>query len=259
VIRKKDVNLNSDGLRISGQIFFPDIKPLYPAVCICHGIPNDVQSATTDIKERGYAGFAERLCREGFAVLIFNFRGVGSSEGNFDLTGWTTDLKAAIRYLWSQDDIRRSSVYLLGFSAGGAVSICVAAEDRRISAVAACASPSEFESYFVTEKGPAPVVEHFRNVGIIRDKDFPPSPDEWLQTFQKVRPLDYVQDISPVPLLIVHGTADETVDVSNARKLYDKAGEPKDLHLMEGVSHRIRLDEASMNIVIDWLKERLPH
>jgi len=25
---------------------------------------------------------------------------------------------------------------------------------------------------------------------------------------------------------------------------------------MEGVSHRIRLDEASMNIVINWLKER---
>ena len=251
---KKDVAFNADGLSLSGQMYFPERKPLYPVVCICHGIPNEKPSAITNIKDRGYADLAERMCREGFAVLIFNFRGTGGSEGNFDILGWTVDLKAAIRYLWSQEDIKRSAVYLMGFSGGAAVSICVAAEDKRVSALVSCASPAEFESFFMKQGGPEPVISHYRSVGIIRDDDFPSSPEWWFDNFKLVKPVSYVADISPVPLLIVHGAEDETVDLSHAQKLYDKAGEPKELAIIDGAGHCMRQYEEAMDIVINWLK-----
>ena len=253
-MKKKDIAFISDGLRLSGQLYFPDRKPLYPAVCICHGIPNDSAAAITPVKDRSYTATAEMICNEGFAVMIFNFRGTGSSEGNFDMLGWTTDLKAAIRYLWAQDEIRRTTVALLGFSGGAAASICVAAEDKRVSAVAACASPAEFESFFMKHDGPDPVIKHYREVGIIRDDDFPPSPQEWLDNFSQVRPVDCVAGISPAPLLIVHGTADDMVDVSHAHSIYEKAGDPKKLAIVDGVGHGIRHDEGAMKIVVDWLK-----
>ena len=60
--------------------------------------------------------------------------------------------------------------------------------------------------------------------------------------------------ISPAPLLIVHGTADDMVDVSHAHSIYEKAGEPKKLAIVEGVGHGIRHDEGAMKIVMDWLK-----
>jgi fermentation-respiration switch protein FrsA (DUF1100 family) len=52
----------------------------------------------------------------------------------------------------------------------------------------------------------------------------------------------------------VHGSRDETVDVSHARRLYAKAGEPKQLAIVEGAGHRLRHSEEAMSIVIDWLK-----
>ena len=63
----------------------------------------------------------------------------------------------------------------------------------------------------------------------------------------------YVRDISPRPLLIVHGTNDETVDPGHARELYEAAGEPKDIAMIEGADHRLRLNEPAMTTALAWL------
>jgi fermentation-respiration switch protein FrsA (DUF1100 family) len=53
----------------------------------------------------------------------------------------------------------------------------------------------------------------------------------------------------------VHGSEDDVVDVGQAHRLYELAGEPKKLIVVEGVGHRLRHDEGSMTAVIDWLKD----
>ena len=122
-------------------------------------------------------------------------------------------------------------------------------------ATPSCASPAEFEPFFVTAEGPESVIDHFRSVGIIRDDGFPSSPKQWLDNFSLVRPLNYVADISPAPLLIVHGRTDDTVDVSHAQKLYDKAGDPKRLAIVDEAGHCTRQSDEAMNIVIGWFKD----
>ena len=245
----KDAVINVEGIALSGQLHLPAGRSPYPTVCVCHGIPDRISIPNN----KGYSSLAEEFSAEGFATFIFNFRGTGVSGGNFDLLGWTRDLKAVLDYLSAVPEVNKSRLSLLGFSGGAAVSIYVASQDTRVSCVAACASPAEFT--FANEVDePQSVVAHFRDIGTIKDKSFPHSAGEWLDGFRQIRPVDYVAAIAPRPLLIVHGTADETVDVSHARWLYNTAREPKQLSIIEGAEHRLREDDRAIAIVTDWLK-----
>jgi fermentation-respiration switch protein FrsA (DUF1100 family) len=248
-VRIEPVTLKVDGITIAGQLYLPGGGGPYPTVCACHGLPAGIP----DPADRGYALLAEKICTHGFAVLIFNFRGAGASGGNLDMLGWTRDLKAVIDYLYALPPVDKSYLALLGFSAGAAASVYVAAEDDRVLAVVACACPDEFTIFNRFDETKS-MIEHFRSIGTIRDKDFPRSPQEWLKGFELVRPIDYIARISPRPLLLVNGSEDDTVEVFRARKLYARAGEPKQLAIVEGAGHRLRHSEAAMTIVINWLR-----
>ncbi len=250
---RKNVTLKIEGLKLVGQLYLPDEgdRTSYPTVCVCHGIP----AKSPDPSDRGYPLLAKRICHQGFAVLIFNFRGTGASGGNLDILGWTRDLRAVIDYLCLLPEVDRSHLSLLGFSGGAAVSVYVAAQDKRISSVVTCACPAEFS--FLTEVGePQSVIDYFRNIGAIRDEGFPPSIEEWFGGFRLISPVKYVAGIAPRPLLVVHGSQDEMVDVSHAYRLYDKAGEPKQIIIVDGAGHRLRQDDRAMTIIIDWLKSQ---
>ncbi len=248
----KTVTLEVDGLKIAGQLYLPGEggQPPCPAVCLCHGIPS---GNPPDPADGGYPLLAEKICHQGLAVFIFNFRGTGASGGNLDMLGWTRDLKAVIDYLGTVPEVDRSHLSLLGFSGGAAVSIYVASHDERVSSVIACACPAGFS--FLTEVGdPSSVIDRFRSIGAIRDKDFPRSAGEWIDGFRLINPVKHVAEIAPRPLLLVQGNRDQTVDVSHAYKLYTGAGEPKQLIIVDGAGHRLRQDDRAMAIVIDWLK-----
>lgn len=242
----KTVALEVDRLNIAGQLYLPEGQTPYSTVCICHGIPARLPDPT----ERGYPLLAERICHEGLAVFIFNFRGAGASGGNFDILGWTRDLKAVIDYLQALPEVGHLS--LLGFSGGAAVSVYVASQDSRVTSIAACACPAEF--LFIKTDDRQALIDRFRSIDIIRDEDFPRSIEEWLSSFSVVSPINYIAGIAPRHLLLVHGSQDEVVDVSHAHRLYDKAGEPKQLVIVDGAGHRLRQNESAMRVVISWLK-----
>ena len=250
-MRTEPLALEVDGLNIVGQLYLPTGNLPYPTVCVCHGIPARIP----DPSDRGYPLLAEQICQHGFAVLIFNFRGTGASGGNLDMLGWTRDLKAVVDYLYVLPQVDRSRFYLLGFSGGAAVSVYVAAQDRRVSSVVACACPAKF-TFFTQVEEPQSLIDHFRSIGAIRDDDFPPSAQEWLSGFELVSPIDHVAGISPRPLLLVHGSQDETVEVSQAHKLYAQAGEPKQLVIVDRAGHRLRQSDEAMATVLGWLKSR---
>ena len=248
----KPVLLEVDGISISGRLYLPDGNRRYPAVGVCHGIPS---GKPADSDDGGYPLLAERICREGFAVLIFNFRGAGDSGGNLDMLGWTRDLTAVIDYLWDLPGVDRSHLALLGFSGGAAVSVYVAARDKRVASVAACACPAEF-SFFNDASEPQQIVDYFRSIGTIRDAGFPQSAEEWFNGFSLVSPIKCVDGITPRALLLVHGNKDETVNISHAHRLYERAGEPRQLVIIEGAGHRLRQDNQAVMTVLDWLKAR---
>jgi len=250
-MKGKNICLKNDGLELAGEVYIPSESKVCPALCICHGIP----ATPYNPQDRGYAALAQKFCAAGFATLLFNFRGTGESQGNLDILGWSRDLGAAIDFLCHLEKIDKSRLCLLGFSGGAAVSVYVAAHNTRISSLVACACPADFASLSGKETAPS-AIQPFREIGAIRDEAFPPSIEEWLRGFEVISPIHWIDRISPRPLLLVHGDADEVVPLEQADKLYQKAKEPKELAIIPGAKHKLRLEEKAMATVLDWLKAR---
>jgi pimeloyl-ACP methyl ester carboxylesterase len=245
----------SNGLTIRGRIFFPVANPsrLYPALIICHGIPGS--GAQRPENDPGYEGLAQEFTSLGVSAVIFNFRGCGESDGNFDMMGWTRDLEAVVGQILNTPHIDPTRLILLGFSGGGAAAINVGAENRSIYGLAVVGTPAHFGIF---EKDADEIVSEFKDRGIIRDPDFPPDIDRWIDGFEQIEPRRWISHFEGRYLLIVHGDEDELIPVDHARELFNRApsGEAK-LSIIPGGEHRLRLDSRCIEIVKTWLLEIL--
>jgi len=67
-----------------------------------------------------------------------------------------------------------------------------------------------------------------------------------------------VAQLSPRPLLLIHGTADAILSCETSKMLYERAQEPKTIRLFEGADHRLgQCIEQVATLVEDWLVERV--
>lgn len=249
-------SVTTDGLTIRGRIFFPAARPdrLYPALVICHGVPAGPQAPQSP-GDAGYEGLAQDFASLGIAAVIFNFRGCGDSDGNFDLIGWTRDLEAVLDSVVNTPHIDPTRVLVLGFSGGGAAAIKVASEVTTIYGLAAVGTPADF-SFLI--KNPQPVVEDFRHRGIIRDPEFPGDAERWAAGFLEIEPRRWLPHFRGKNLLIVHGDQDELIPVEQAHDLmkHAPAGVGK-LAIIPGGVHKLRLDPRCIDIVKQWVQEIL--
>jgi len=248
-MKKEVVYFKSDDLKLKGQLFIPEKTPC-PVLCLCHGMP---RGGTADPNDRGYAGLAERFTEEGFLTVIFNFRGAGESQGDFDIRGWTRDLKVVLNHICKMKEADQSKLSLMGFSAGAAVSIYVAAQDRRVSSVISCACPDTSRLAKNRELAQT-VIEDYRKMGVIKDANFPPSLQSWMKGFDEIYSDKWIDKLSPRPILIIHGDQDDVVSPNSAFNLYERAGQPKEILIIKGAGHRLRISEQAMDHAIDWLK-----
>lgn len=244
------IHFLSDGFKIYGEIFIPEEgQTPYPGLIICHGLPGKVR--TPD--DQGYPHLASCFCQEGFLVLIFNFRGTGLSEGNFDILGWTRDLESALEFISCRPEVDPNRILLMGFSAGGAVSIYVAAKHKEIKGIISCAAPAEFTE-LKTEKGREDFLAYAREVGLIKD-NFPSALADWANGFMVIAPSSWVNLIPPRPFLIIHAEDDEVVAVSHAQELYNRVQGKTDFLILSQGGHRLRLNEAAMRAALLWAKK----
>jgi putative redox protein len=248
-MKREIVYFKSDGLKLKGQLFIPEKTPC-PVLCLCHGMP---RGGTMDTNDRGYAGLAERFVEEGFLTVIFNFRGAGESEGDFDIRGWTRDLKVVLNHICAMKEVNQGKVALMGFSAGAAVSIYVATQDQRVSSIIACACPDTSRLAKNRELAQT-VIADYRKMGVIKDANFPPSLHSWMKGFDEVYSDKWIDKLSPRPILIMHGDQDDVVSPKSAFNLYKRAGEPKEIMIVKGAGHRLRISKQAMNYALDWLK-----
>jgi uncharacterized protein len=245
------------GLTVRGSLALPSLQAPWPLVVLCHGIPSGAPPAQG---EPGYDQLALRITEMGAAACWFNFRGTGASDGNFSLPAWVEDLEALLRALESRREPFQycdpARTALMGFSGGGAVSVISASRHKELRAVTTLSAPSDF-TRLINRVGMPAFITHAHSIGIIRDSGFPPSQEEYYDEMLACRPLDFIGKIAPVPLLIIHGDKDDVVPVAEAERLFRAAGEPKELYIVEGGGHRLRLNEEALTRVLTWTKERL--
>lgn len=218
---------------------------------VSHGFPEGAQNAA--VVSKTFPELADRLAQDAaWTVLTFNFRGTGESNGDFSLAGWLADLRAAVDHLLHEEEVE--GVWLCGFSAGGALSICAAGEDERVRGVAAFAAPADFSEWASDARR---FLALARAVGVIHTPRFPSDPDAWARELREVKPLSLVGKIPPRPLLIVHGANDDVVPMLDARALADAAEGDVELRILAAASHHLRHDPRAIAILLGWLDRQL--
>ena len=246
----------SDGLRLTGHLARPPASSGGPGVArhglvLCHGFPVGPRGAATAAQT--YPQLADRLAADtGWVVLSFNLRGTGESEGDFSLGGWLSDLSHAIDHLLEVSDVE--GVWLAGFSTGGSLALCAGGEDQRVSGVASFGAPADFETW---ASDPRRLLEHARNIGLVRSKEFPPSVEAWSRELREIRPAALVGKVPPRPVLLVHGADDDNVSVMDCRALADAADGSVELRILQGAGHRLRHDPRAIAILLGWLDRQL--
>ncbi len=242
---------SSHGPQLAGSLFRPSFSAASGAgrhgVVLAHGYPGTSPRAAAP--SYGYPQLAARLAAEtGAVVLTFDFRGTGSSEGEISIPGWRDDLVAAVQALRAATTVER--LWLVGFEAGGALSVCVAAEDRSIAGVAAFAAPASLEEHGSGRRPAAPA----RGAGT---KAPPAEGGARVRRSKELDPVALAAALPPRPLLIVHGAADEVVPMTDARALADAAHESAELRILAGAGHRVFHDPRAVALLLGWFDRHL--
>jgi putative redox protein len=221
-------------------------------VVLCHGFPlgPDAAESTGD----SLPALADRLATEsGRCVVAGCFRGVGPSEGDFSLDGWLEDLRAFVSH--GSELVSGGGVWLVGFGSGGALALCLAADDQRVRGVACLGAPATFADWAQDLDG---MLEFSRRVGVVRSAEYPPDVAAWGEAFTRLRPDEAASSLPPRPVLIVHGVDDDEVPLADARVLAEAVGPRAELRVIAGAGHRLRADPRAIALLVGWLERQGP-
>ncbi len=211
---------STGGVRLHGW-FFPARPPVAGTILHLHGNAGNVS---------GHFQHVAWLPADHWSVLCFDYRGYGRSTGRVTRAGTLEDARAALDFLLARGDVDPDRVAVFGQSLGGAVGIVLAAERQEVRGIIA---DGAFDSY-------RRIAGHhiLRNPLLLALAWWAP----WF-IGRDFDPIDHVARIAPRRILIMHGTADEIVPVSMARRLHAAAGEPRELWLVEHANHYEAMQE----------------
>jgi fermentation-respiration switch protein FrsA (DUF1100 family) len=164
------------------------------------------------------ADLARRMSEQGYAVLLFDYRGYGGNKGVPTEEGLALDARAARRYLESRPGIDPQRIVYFGESLGAAVAVRLAVEQR---------------PYAVVLRSP------FTSLADAGRHHYPYLPVGWLLRDR----FPSIERISRIgcPLLVIAAAQDSIVPTELSRRLFDAAREPKQLVIVQNVGHN---DEA---------------
>ncbi|MEZ5934379.1 MAG: alpha/beta fold hydrolase [Alphaproteobacteria bacterium] len=206
-----------DGTRLHGWFFQADGARI-GSVLFLHGNAENISTHFANVAW---------LTRGGFDVFAIDYRGYGRSAGVPTLDGLHQDVTAALDTLLKRPGVRPEEVVVFGQSLGGAVALTAIAANPEKDRLAGLVVEGAFSSYR----------------GIAREKlgDFWLTwPFQWpisLTIDGRYDPLAAAAALSPLPLLIVQGQADQVVPPHHGEALYQAAAEPKAIWRPEAAGH----------------------
>ncbi len=132
-MKTKDVLFPCGKLKLEGTCYYPDGQGRFPAVALCHPHPLYGGSMNNNV----ILSIASALAKQSIIAFMFNFRGVGRSQGSFGGgEDEQQDLKAAIDWLTAQAEVDAGMIGVAGYSFGAFVALPEARHDPRVRALA---------------------------------------------------------------------------------------------------------------------------
>jgi putative redox protein len=218
----------SQGGKLAAALELPRGRPIaFVLFAHCFSCTKDIRAARE---------IARSLRAAGFAVLRFDFTGLGASEGDFANTNFSSnvdDLVAAADFLRREFE---APAILIGHSLGGAAVLEAAARIPEVKGVAVIGAPAEAAHVLqhigekrdeIERSGRATVSLSGRPFTIKK---------QFLDDLENARVLDAAAALRK-PLLIMHGPLDQTVGIENATKLFVAAKHPKSFVSLDTADH----------------------
>jgi hypothetical protein len=269
-MRRRAISFYSNGLRLDGDLCLPGgerPEEGWPAIIICSGYQG--------LKNIHPARFARALTPHGYACLAFDYRGFGRSEGDRGRLlpqEQVEDIRSAVSFLETDPDIDPTRIGLIGWALGGGNAIEEAADDLRVRAVVAINAIGDGEraTRFVhTDEtwaellrriaedrrmraavGRSDLIDPFAVVRLddvtrayvdaelYKNDGFGSKVTlESAEALLRFRPESSVSRLAPRPLLVVHGAENALHPPGESQSLYEGAGEPKQIVVLEGLGH----------------------
>jgi uncharacterized OsmC-like protein/fermentation-respiration switch protein FrsA (DUF1100 family) len=240
----------SKGTSLAARLDLPPKPRAFALFAHCFTCGKDILAASR---------IAAGLTARGIAVLRFDFTGIGSSEGEFANTNFSSnvgDLVAAADYL------RRSYApphLLIGHSLGGAAVLAAApqvAEATSVVTIGAPSSASHITRQFaanvgeILEKGTAEVSLAGRTFTITK---------QFLDDVAEQNLLDGVANLGKA-LLVCHAPRDEVVSIENAIGIFAAARHPKSFLSLDTADHLVSKREDATylaEVVAAWASRYL--
>jgi len=137
-LKQKHVSFPCGKLTLEGLCYFPDKDGLFPAVVMCHPHPLFGGSMDNNV----ILAVSSAVVENSMIAFMFNFRGVGRSQGSFGGgIDEQEDAVAAVSWIISQPGVEASRLGLTGYSFGATVVLPVAIADNRVRALALISMP----------------------------------------------------------------------------------------------------------------------
>ncbi|WP_369725385.1 alpha/beta fold hydrolase [Bradyrhizobium sp. LLZ17] len=176
------------------------------------------------------------LTAKGIAVLRFDFTGLGSSEGDFANSTFSSNVADLVHAADHLRATRTAPSILIGHSLGGAAILAAAGQIPEAKAVATIAAPSD----------PAHVtglfkqhIDDIRTLGEI-EVSLAGRPFRIKREFlDDIGEHELIKDVTGLhkALLVMHSPVDDTVGIDNATKLFVSARHPKSFVSLDHADH----------------------
>ena len=219
---------NAAGELLAARLECPSQEPIaYALFAHCFTCSKDSLAARR---------ISEALTARGIAVLRFDFTGLGSSEGDFANTHFSSNVADVVAAADHLRKTRRAPALLIGHSLGGAAVLAAAAavpETRAVVTIAAPSDPGHVTGLFrdrveaIRAGGDGEVEIGGRRFRIRR---------EFLDDVAEQRLLERVKDLRKA-LLVFHSPVDATVGIDNASKIFAAAKHPKSFVSLADADH----------------------
>lgn len=245
--------VGSQGEQLAARLDLPERDPRAIALFAhCFTCGKDIAAASR---------ISTGLVSEGFGVLRFDFTGLGSSEGEFANTNFTSnvaDLVAAADLLRSE---YQAPTLLVGHSLGGAAVLAAASEIPEVEAVATIAAPAD--PVHVTGVFTAEALAEIEREGEA-EVELAGRPfrirQQFIDDVSGQRLGEAIGDLDAA-LLVMHSPVDDLVGVDHARQIYEAARHPKSFVALDGADHLLseRSDSAYVASMLSvWSSRYLP-
>jgi pimeloyl-ACP methyl ester carboxylesterase len=283
------VTFSFNGLTLAGVVRIPDgagADERRAAFIVLHGFGSNMTAGNV-------LGPCAMLDELGYATLRFDMPGCGESEGEKGRLICLEQVGAvgkALSMLVRHAQIDPGRIGVIGSSFGAAVAVYAGGVDSRIAAVISSGGWGNGERKF---RGQHPTPEAWAKFTAMLEEGkrvraatgqslmvprydivpIPPEmrghlaagsvqmfPAETAQSMYDFRADDVVGKIAPRPLLLLHSANDHVTPTEQSVAMFERAGEPTELHLFAGVDHFMFAESNTRvrRLVQDWLAEYFP-